>query len=133
MFIRSTGRVLSKVSSSKSPQSAWNARKMGFIHINDILYRINLQRLCHETNKVFTLREVFLYTCTGKLDVWTFNGETDHPSRNCVVARFFVPRDYDSHFCKWSLKCLNIRYIISNRKVTSWFFFLYCTLLLQWV
>lgn len=40
-----------------------------------------------------------------------------------MVARFFVPRDYDSHFCKWSLKCLNIRYIISNRKVTSWFFF----------
>lgn len=88
------------------------------------MYRINLQRLCHETNKVFTLREVFLYTCTGKLDVWTFNGETDHPSRNCVVARFFVPWDYDSHFCKWSLKCLNIRYIISNRKVTSWFFFI---------
>lgn len=128
MFIHSAGRVLSKVSSSKSPQSAWNARKMGFIHIKWYFVQNKFTKAL-SWDKVFTLREVFLYTCTGKLDVWTFNGETDHPSRNCVVARFFVPRDYDSYFCKWSLKCLNIRYIISNRKVTSWVF-LNLTLLL---
>lgn len=96
------------------------------------MYRINLQKLCYETDRVFTFLEEFSFLTRGNnyVYVWTsLVRRNGHPSCNCAVARvfsllFLVWRDYDSYFYKWSLKCLKIRYIVNNPRVMPGVFFL---------
>ena len=96
------------------------------------MYRINLQKLCYETDRVFTFLEEFSFLTRGNnyVYVWTsLVRRNGHPYCNCAVARvfsllFLVWRDYDSYFYKWSLKCLKIRYIVNNPRVMPGVFFL---------